>query len=435
MRKKSRYTIIIGIVLILFLIGTTAFYQKYIYYKMIDPKIVTEELSRDYTLEKVMNPENMALYMAEALKKNDLDMGLRGFPIDEMGLYANVTEMLEPTDVFSYTTVLAPSGTYTDYFPLTSAELTSAFAKEFETVEKQTADLGELSVERIDFAKPQEQLESKEQLEFQELCGKWQASAATEMSVLLKSGSQKYLMGFSLLSYDGYWWVCSLTSELCGTTEDKAIREITLEEYENLTDKKAAADVEKLLEESINETVRKEKKEIKKEEKELICSGEALLPANYYVVNPTYGKSPEDLIGEFTKHIQKRDLQMVLCYGRMDDDREKLHTSSDILANQSDFAAQVKNFYFNLLRGADGAEGKTLNELGESAGTVVAKLNPDNMFFIQLWGGEQDSGNENIYIASYEYAQENYKVKFALKKSIKGWQIEEILQVKKNKEK
>ena len=91
------------------LVGIIFLYKLEVRREYVDPGIVTEDMARESTVDGFEEPEESVRYMISALQKEDLDMGLRGFPIDEKILGLNVGKELDSLGEFSTNITYMPS--------------------------------------------------------------------------------------------------------------------------------------------------------------------------------------------------------------------------------------------------------------------------------------------------------------------------------------
>lgn len=429
--KKIRFDFVMGVALIVLLIGGCCVYQWWKNRHEIVSTVIPIELAREATIEKIYDPKDMVTYMIQAAEMQDLDMALRGFPIDEQCLAVNTAKIVEKANVFSNSVAIAPSGWYLNYFPISSVELTGNLAESYDQFVQGISEYGKLEIESIDYARPDIQSSSEYQQESSELCETWGAKKSTELCVLLTDGTKYYVTGMTMIRYDDYWKVFALNSKLTGITEGKPCIPITKSEYDKLTVRGKEQGLQKILEGDDTKKQQKEWAEKEKEVKEVLESEEALLTPNYFVVNRNYGDTPEDLIEQFTLYLQRYDLTSMLNYGNGDTAENPEHITVEQLCAQKDFAIQIKNFYFNLLRGKSGTKKITLEELGQSAEDTVGETNPDQTFYMDLMSVKEKDKDTGEYIVSYWYGGDAYKVEFFLKESESGWWIDAIGVVKK----
>ena len=430
-RDGTTYIFITGIIMILFLLGGCFVYKVWQTQNELESTIIPEELMRESTIEQIYDPEDIVRYMLQASEKKDLDMALRGFPIDEMALGVDTKKVIEEKGAFSNSLTISPSAQYAEYFPISSAELTGEFARSFNEFSTQMNNLGNLRIVRVDYVRPDVQISPEYQLKAKQLCVTWGAQNSTELVALLSDGARFYTVGFTAIQYWDYWKIFLLESELVeGTTENQLFLETTQEEYSDFIVKGKRQILEKILTSDNTKEQLEKWKEEEKEVKGLLDSEDALLPPNYFVVNRAYGRTPKDTIEKFTVYIEKQDMTSMLNYGNGEKDIEKEHVTPDILIHQKEFAIQIKNFYFNLLRAEDGTKEKTLEKLGQNADSIVKMQNPEMMFYMDLMNVETTNKKIGEYTASYYYGGDAYKVKFYLKKSENGWWIYKIGSVK-----
>ena len=85
--------------------------------------------------------------MLSALKKNNIDMALRGFAIDETALQMAFVKTARGTPGDAALTDLpALTSDYAYYFPLTSAEMTAEYIRQFEQICEELPEVETLEV-------------------------------------------------------------------------------------------------------------------------------------------------------------------------------------------------------------------------------------------------------------------------------------------------
>ena len=185
--KENKYIMLtsVGAMILLVILSMSVVWYKFrsVREELI-PDVQVAELQQDSTLEGITDTRNIVLYFMEALDKNNLDMALRGFPIDEIGLGVDTAKIIEGK--FSNNLTVAPSKVYRQYFPLTSAELTAQYTEMFSEAVKEYQKLGDVEVKDVSYVYPKKQTESAYILESQNLCDMTGAEAESEKTVLLE---------------------------------------------------------------------------------------------------------------------------------------------------------------------------------------------------------------------------------------------------------
>lgn len=426
--KENRFilnTMILAVILIGAFAGSIVLFKFYNGKNEQAMMAQTVELQREVTLEQIQSQENLIRYLFKAVSEADVDMALRACPIDEIGLNIDTEIIIENMGEFSPTSTVAPSKQYRDYFPLTSAELTSDYTEDILAFIKAYQKKEEIQILKIDYAHPEKQLESENMLRYQTICDVIGADAVCEISALLGYQEKEYLAGFTLASYYGGWKVLSFTSNLTGTSEEEFIRE-SVNPKEDIFNDIAAKELEEELD-SVLDDEKIEEHQDATEIANMIENGIALLPANYFVMNSAYGLSPQDLMEQITRYIEKRNTQALISYYVADRaDEETLN--NEYLLQQGNIAKNIQIFYFALL-----SEGKeqngTLEELGKTASDIVEEQNPENMFYLDLMKVIYNE-NDGLCQSFFWYGGNIYEVDFVLQESEKGWQIKEMKAVK-----
>lgn len=184
------------------------------------------------------------------------------------------------------------------------------------------------------------------------------------------------------------------------------------------------------LEEELSDTLGDEEKEERQDSQEIaemIENGEALLPANYFVVNLAYGESPQDLMEQVTKYIEKGNLQAFMNYYVTDKVEAGERVSSEKLTQQGNVAENIQTLYFALLN--EGVMDKgSLETLGKTSQDIVEEQNPGNMFYLDLMKVVYSEEN-SLCRSFFWYGGNIYEVDFVLQESEGGWQIQEMTDV------
>ena len=154
---------------------------------------------------------------------------------------------------------------------------------------------------------------------------------------------------------------------------------------------------------------------------------DSLLPANYFLISPQYGKSPEEIVERFTFFVQKGDFISAMSYGsKLDDALEQEKSLSEIIEIQTDFFIQIKRGCYGLL-GLPGDS--TLEELGDmTSEQLVDQCNPQNIFYMDLTGIKKLKEEKDYceLLAVYRYQGNHYLLGFTFSKEEQGWRIENL---------
>ena len=167
---------------------------------------VTESLQKESEITSFSEEEEAVLYMLSALKKNDLDMALRGCAIDETALQINFVKTAEELPGMQLIDLPAPTSDYSYYFPLTSAEMTKAYIEQFEELSTEIPEIETLEVLEI--------AEKKEKEREEQLAECLAAQEVSELEIYVKCGEQSYRLGFTAVRYEKNWKIHSLKEGL-----------------------------------------------------------------------------------------------------------------------------------------------------------------------------------------------------------------------------
>lgn len=395
-----------------------------------DATIVPEELSREQTIDGIVDPKQSVEYFLSAVKKQDLDGALRIFPIDEICLRMNSGKIIEQIGEFYPDTTLAPSVEYEMYFPISSAELTAKYAEEIETWMSQGARLGEWKIEKINYILPSKQKEANYRMQISQQCDMWGADGICDVLGMIDSKGDKYIVTFRLASYYGYWKIFSFETSLLDDDQKEYFKKCAEDKYWTFVQ----LEEEKAFESRLERIVSDKSKSTIKGEKELVnqkLSDEtALLSPNYFITNNTFYKEPIEVIRQFNRFLQKKDLTMALTYGNYSFESVKReHVSAEVLISQGQFAKEIKSMYYSIFRAAKELSFGALNELGESGNQVIESLDTKYAFYLELMD-IRETKKSDIFNVYYYYEGNHFEVPYTMKKWEEGWQIEKIGKVK-----
>ncbi len=407
--KFKYYPELIGIVTILLLAIIILLYKINLHYKYTETAIMTEQMKRSNTIDGFENPYDMVNYMIDALKKDDLDKGLRGFPIDEKLLGINVGMIIDSLNEFSTNITYMPSQ-WSQFVPISSAEITGDYVRQFENIRNQF-NKKEVEIDRINFILPEIQFSEEYISTSTKICEMWNAEDRMELIIKLDMNGDTYAMGMTLLKYNGFWKIDSFKSNLAKERGYTDIWKCADSEYDKL----------------INEE--REKQILNSNGAELNSTQSQLLPLNYVLYNSRFSKTPEDLIKEFILCVQKNDLSGIMTYMDIYGDENPLQKeTSDILLNQRKAAEEIQNFYYYLF-GNDYASISTvsLEELGMTGDQISNSFNLDEILYLDVNTIFQVDDQE--YAAVYYFNGKHYLSGFTVKQYERGWLIETLSSV------
>ncbi len=419
----TKYPIIIGIICILALMGGIVCYWYYSRTQEIVSTVIPQELSREQNIERLIAPEDAVEYFVHALINEDLDQAMRVFPIDELCLNQNFTDLVDTEDKFSLDFPIAPSLNYGNYFPIASAELTGRYANMYNETIRGIGNPGAAVLETIDFILPEQQLESDFQAKMLQMCEIYGAEAFCHMKATLNLDGKIINIPVTVVNYDGYWKIFRLGSDL--------EEQITYSSQEK-PDEILSESLKDYLEEIVNGTKdanskdeEKEEEHYSKEEEKLLENGEALLPPNYFVTNAVYEESPEELMKTFVRYIQKQDLTSVLTLGNAGAKERNLEsTTVELLEGQADFAERLKYFYYSFLLDEDPEKSYSLEELELTGQELLEQLSPQFFFYMEM--REMVPLGDDQYRIYFKYESEYYSFIFEFSEYESGWQIKNI---------
>lgn len=413
-----------GIVLLCIMLAAILGYMCWINKSYENTTVTTEELNRGATADALDTPYEAAMYALEAIADSDLDMFLRGCPIDEVCLNFDAEQFIEIQNTFSVDSMMAPSAVYSTYFPISSAELTGNMTDAFEEFVKAYTDLGCPEVKEIAYIMPEEQMSNEYQAKSSELFEASGAENGCEVMALLEKNGVQYICGFTLVNYDNYWKVLQLKASLLDVSEDSMIMMCDDALIAELLEKDKQTEFSKYLENQCD--IESKSIDFNDKNTELITQlseETVLLPPNYFITGENYGKSPEEVLEKFVLAVEKKDLTLALSYGAGALSEEKtLHTDPNKLKKQSDFAEQIKCLMYSILWDEVPVEEKTLSTLGMTGRQIINKLNPEDSFYIDM-NRIVETEDDTVFVVYFSYLQQDYKSEVQLSESENGWQI------------
>lgn len=416
-KKLKNHPELLGIGAVCVLVGILFLYKLEVRREYVDPGIVTEDMARESTVDGFTEPEDALRYMISALQKENLDMGLRGFPIDEKILGINVGKELDLLGEFSTNITYMPSQ-WKEFVPVSSAEITKDYTEIFIRLEDQFVGR-DITIEDVRALMPQKQMESQYHRNSQQICEIWGADSRIEILAKLKIDGEDYALPATLFRYDDFWKTDSFEASL---SEEESIFPCDDQEYSRLTDENA----EKELKEFLADTDQEETSEKTGGEEKEIPPEDALLPANYVVYNTVFSHTPEKAIENFTVSMQKNDLSGMMVYldfyGEKDPFSQDL---TDILIRQGELAEQIQTFYYYLM-GNDFAstEKASLDELGMTGEEISDSLKLDEIVYLDL--NNVLNIQDDQYAAFYYFNGKHYMSGFTMKEYQQGWKIEDL---------
>lgn len=418
-KKLKNYPELLGIVAVFILVGIIFLYKLEVRREYVDPGIVTEDMARESTVDGFEKPEESVRYMISALQKEDLDMGLRGFPIDEKILGIDVGEELNALGEFSTNITYMPSQ-WKEFVPVSSSEITKDYTEIFQSLEEQFAGR-DVTVEAVRALMPQKQMEAQYHRNSQQICEIWGADSRIEALAKLTIDGEDYALPVTLFRYDDFWKIDSFEASLLEEKED-GIFSCDEQTYGKLTDEKEEKKLKEFLEDKDKKTTQSKTKE---EEKEVLPE-DALLPANYVLYNTVFSQTPEKAIENFILSMQKNDLSSMMIYTDLYGEEDPLNQDlAEILIRQGEVAEQIQTFYYYLM-GNDFAstENVSLDELGMTGEEISKSLELSEIVYLDLNNVLKIKDDE--YAAFYYFNGKHYMSGFTMKEYGQGWKIEEL---------
>lgn len=416
-KKLKNYPELLGIGAVCILVGIIFLYKLEVRREYVDPGIATEDMARESTVDGFKEPEESVRYMISALQKEDLDMGLRGFPIDEKILGINVGEALDFLGEFSTNITYMPSE-WREFVPVSSSEITKDYTEIFRSLESQFAGKN-VTVEAVRALMPQKQMGTQYHRNSQQICQIWGADSRIEALAKLTVDGADYALPVTLFRYDDFWKTDSFEASLL---EESGIFSCDSEKYDELTDEKEEEALKEFLEDSDKEKSREQTEE----EEEEILPEEALLPANYVLYNTVFSQTPEKAIENFILSMQKNDLSSMMIYTDLYGEEDPLSQDlAEILIRQGEVAEQIQTFYYYLMGNEFAAtENVSLDELGMTGEEISSSLELSEIVYLDLNNVLKIKDDE--YAAFYYFNGKHYMSGFNMKEYGQGWKIEEL---------
>ena len=416
-KKLKNYPELLGIGAVCILVGIIFLYKLEVRREYVDPGIATEDMARESTVDGFKEPEESVRYMISALQKEDLDMGLRGFPIDEKILGINVGEALDFLGEFSTNITYMPSE-WREFVPVSSSEITKDYTEIFRSLESQFAGKN-VTVEAVRALMPQKQMGTQYHRNSQQICQIWGADSRIEALAKLTVDGADYALPVTLFRYDDFWKTDSFEASLL---EESGIFSCDSEEYDELTDEKE----EEALKEFLEDSDKEKSQEQTEEEEEEILPEEALLPANYVLYNTVFSQTPEKAIENFILSMQKNDLSSMMIYTDLYGEEDPLSQDlTEILIRQGEVAEQIQTFYYYLMGNEFAAtENVSLDELGMTGEEISSSLELSEIVYLDLNNVLKIKDDE--YAAFYYFNGKHYMSGFNMKEYGQGWKIEEL---------
>lgn len=425
MKKAFNYTKKYPILFGLFILAVLSLFLLGVWYQQRNATYVTtlipDELAREATVDGYGDPKEIVRYFYTALAEGDLDKGLRGTPIDERLLGMNLGDLIASEGMFSNSYTVAASGSYEEYIPLSSAELTEEYAVLFQTVRGELVKLPQAKLKRVDYVNSREQMSKAYRGLMQEKADYWGAKALCEVVALVESEGDTYALGFTLARYYDYWKVFSVGGELADFGQgDSCIYPITEQEYEALL----TQEDDPALEERLSEDIETDKEEAD------VPVEEALLPPNYCIVATLGGETPQKAVEAFSLSLNKGDFLAAMNYGVMDCTADEVaNVTTERIQAQGEFAKEIKYFCYNLQGNQYGLENQPLTQIGESGREIVESLDVSNIPFLELLGVfpvDKTEKTPKEYAAVYSYGKAKYIAGFTVQETSFGWQIQSL---------
>ena len=403
----KKYPILAGFALIVLVMCLVLVIKMYEKRSAIEPTVVTEAMARPATVDGFTAGEDTVRYLISAVREDDLDKAMRAFPVDEMVLGADSAKIIDMEEQFS-SEFNPPSSIFGQYVPAASSEIAGQYAAEMASLEN-ALEWEKAEILDVRILLPEEQMTGQYQREMLELSECWGADVMCEMLAEIRCGEELYMFPVTVAKYGESWKVFRLEAAVSGNVQS-GLAGTDEEIYESLTDPE--------VEEEVWETLGEEEELQYTDDPE-----QQMLPPNYFLAGQAYSQSPEDVITQFSKYIEKEDITSALCFGYLG--HEQLESDQvSVMNRQKEFAKQIVEMYCGLLFEEKTRDPQPLEDLGMTGEEIVGKLNPENIPYMDL--KKIIHLGENEYAAVYVYGREYYLTGFTMCENENGWQIKSL---------
>ncbi|MBA4699317.1 MAG: hypothetical protein H2212_07755 [Ruminococcus sp.] len=423
----KKYPILIGFLLVVVLVGGLIVQKYWTQRQNTQSIIFPDNLARQGTIEQFQNPEDLIEYTITALKNQDLDLVLRACAIDEKLLGNPFYATLDKEQKFGYDMVLPPSADYEEYRPLSSMMLTKYYTEQYIKIQGQLKNQKDIKLKKVGILYSNTQLSSETLSEIIEFCSDWGAGASIQMAALLGTAQGDYMISFTVTNYYGYWKIFDFRAEMAEMKTGQFLKKISLEEYDTAVDSTDILSFTREMKDAMSDS-----EVVEKETQELIEDIEhpekEVLPANYFIVGSSYGKTQEDAIEKFILALQRKNPVEALSYCNVDNATKQPNmVTSERINAQADYAKQISYLYYGLLGEAYFSGERTLKRSGETAMDILDRLNPQFIPYMNinmlLKVTDDKAREEEQYVAFYTFNGNCYISGYTLVKLDKNWQI------------
>lgn len=384
----------LGSILIAILVGVLLEYQRQDDSWELVYEAETSEQAREETVRGYKEPEELIAYMFYQIQNGDLDLALRGCPVQQMAEGFLLRSYIEFTESYEPMEMLPPADRdSTAYVGISKLRLADYYAK---WIEKCGSIMGPgHHVKLLDMI--EDVPEEPDGMYYQNrtsICEIIGAQKLREMLIYAEIDGEIKELRWTLARHGSRWRVLLFTSLEGYGAEQPDVR-----------DSKAVMDDKHVI--------------------DYTC--EDVLPVNYIVLNDNSEESPEKLIERFFLYLMREDVLSAASYMELYDPEQPLHTNMEILKSHADAGVQFQSFYYKMIFGKQWRYEWYFRDLAARAKDLVEEVGTEQAVTIDLWSVQaltEPSEEQMVYQVSYFY-DNSYTATFTLVNH-NGWRIQSI---------
>ncbi len=385
---------ILGSILIAILVGGLFEYQRRDDSWELVYVAETLEQAREETVRGYKEPEELIAYMFYQIQNGDLDLALRGCPVQQMAEGFLLRSYIEFTESYEPMEMLPPADRdSTAYVGISKLRLADYYAK---WIEKCGSIMGPgHHVKLLDMI--EDVPEEPDGMYYQNrtsICEIIGAQKLREMLIYAEIDGEIKELRWTLARHGSRWRVLLFTSLEGYGAEQPDVR-----------DSKVVLDDKHVI--------------------DYTC--EDVLPVNYIVLNDNSEESPEKLIERFFLYLMREDVLSAASYMELYDPEQPLHTNMEILKSHADAGVQFQSFYYKMIFGKQWRYEWYFRDLAVRAKDLVEEVGTEQAVTIDLWSVQaltEPSEEQMVYQVSYFY-DNSYMATFTLVNH-NGWRIQSI---------
>lgn len=390
----DKKTIIVGSILIAILVGGLVGYQSRDDSWELVSETETFEQEREETTRGYKEPEELIAYMFCQIQNGDLDLALRGCPIQQMAEGFLLRSYIEFTENYEPMEMLPPADRdSTAYVGISKLRLADYYAKWLEKCEGIMGPGHDVKLLDMMEDVPEEPdgMYYQNRASICEIIG---AQKLREMLIYAEIDGKVKELRWTLVRHGSRWRILLFTSLDGYGAEQPDVRD-----SETIFDSDQWIDY--------------------------TC--EDVLQVNYTVLNDNSEENPEKLIEKFFLFLMREDVLSAASYMELYNPEQPLHTNMEILKKHADAAVQFQNFYYKIIFGKQWRYEWYFRDLAARAKDLVEELGTEQAVTINLWNIQaltEPSEEQMVYQVSYSY-ENGYTATFTLVNH-NGWRIQSI---------